>query len=334
MNQQQMEHFFTQRQYTTFENFALGAEGIWPVCVVHESSLTGSTISLSIDVQQVPEQDIRQTLKEDVKAIHHCELGWTDDAVCVDLKPKDEQDLMQQWERLFSMLFDFFDTYHITPPTRCPVCDQEGCDILALYQAHFAPIHSVCLQRLMNEAEERAELQHLNGSYVTGLIGGILGGILGALPNLLLTWMAGRSHSLLFALIPLGIYYGYKLFRGKMNHIALVLTIGLSIIDFLLMNFVLLAISTMTQQNVNFATAWADTQPLLLDAKTWWDILKNSWFPFLCLATGTHAVWGRISRTASSEAQELFAILCSSVPNPAYQGPDEPSPLYEHKTPA
>lgn len=334
MNQQQMEHFFTQRQYITFENFALGAEGIWPVCALHESPLVGSRLSLSIDVQQVPEQAICDKLKESAKTIRGCTLDWTEDAVCVEIKPKNEQELAQQWEQLFSMLFDFFHTYHITPPTHCPICGQENCDILALYEDRFAPSHSACLRQRMDEAEDRAELQHLNSNYMTGLIGGILGGILGALPNLFLTWMVGRSHSLLFALIPLGIYYGYKLFRGKMDHMALILTIALSMINFLLMNFVLLAISTMTQQNLDFATAWAHTQPLLLDGKTWWGIIKNSWFPFLCLATGTHAVWGRITRTASTEAQELYTILCSSVPNPAYQGPDDPSSIHEYKTPA
>lgn len=318
MKQQQVEHFFTQRGYITFENVVLGAEGIWPVCVVHESSLTGRTISLSIDVQQVPETALRQKLKQEAEAIPHCQLDWTNDAVCADLKPKNEQELAQMWGQLFALLFQFFDTHHITPPTCCPICGHHNCDVVALYKDRFAPIHSVCLRRLTNEAEERAELQHLNGSYVTGLIGGVLGGILGALSNILLTWKAGRSHSLLFALIPLGIYYGYKLLRGKMDRMAVVFTVALSVVDLLLMNFVLLAISTMTEQNTGLTAAWAHVQPILLDGKTWLGILKNSWFPFLCLATATHTVWNRISRTASTEAQELYARLLSAVPNPAY----------------
>ena len=50
-----------------------------------------------------------------------------------------------------------------------------------------------------------------------------------------------KIYALLFALIPLCIYYGYKLLKGKMNKVVIVLTVILSVLSVYMIEMLLLA---------------------------------------------------------------------------------------------
>lgn len=58
-----------------------------------------------------------------------------------------------------------------------------------------------------------------SGSYLTGLLGAIIGGLLATIPAVAVIWFTETAYSLLYFLIPLGVYHGYRLARGKMDGI-------------------------------------------------------------------------------------------------------------------
>lgn len=113
----------------------------------------------------------------------------------------------------------------VRPSESCPICSQLGGDAVAQYDNQLATLHLACLQQWQREQSEHFELKAQNAGYFRGLIGGLIGGVVGALPALGGMWFLNRFEGILFALIPLGIFYGWKLSGGKLTNITTVFTI-------------------------------------------------------------------------------------------------------------
>lgn len=115
-------------------------------------------------------------------------------------------------------------------PAACPICKQAGCDAYAFHGASYQPAHAYCVQNQAAGQNAKVEQNELNGSYGLGFIGAVLGGLVGAIPNIALAVFMNVISWWLCALIPLGAYYGYKLLRGRMNKVALLMTILVSVL--------------------------------------------------------------------------------------------------------
>lgn len=118
----------------------------------------------------------------------------------------------------------------LAAPTTCPICKQPGCDAYAFHGASYQPVHQYCVQNQAADKNQKAQQNELNGSYGLGFVGAVLGGIVGAIPTILLAVFGNLISGWLCALIPLGAYYGYKLLRGRMNRMALVMSILVSVL--------------------------------------------------------------------------------------------------------
>lgn len=146
----------------------------------------------------------------------------------------------------FSEMFDFLlqaideqaKMLNYIEPTVCPVCKQGGCDTYAYYKSTYVPTHAACLQQDAANKVAKAQHNELNGNYLTGIIGALIGGLIGMLPNVLSIVYGEVIYSLLCALVPLCAYYGYKLFKGKMNRAAMAVTICVSVVIAPVMDYV------------------------------------------------------------------------------------------------
>lgn len=129
----------------------------------------------------------------------------------------------------------------INPSDLCPVCKQGGCDAYADVGGYTA-VHSTCVEALSVSAANQAHNALRSGSYITGLIGALVGGLIACIPNII-AYMAGWMVGYFYALIPLGAYYGYKMFRGRMNRGAFVFTCIASLIHLFTMEQILFYIN-------------------------------------------------------------------------------------------
>lgn len=131
-----------------------------------------------------------------------------------------------------------------------------------------------------------------------GIIGGILGAIVGVLPSFLSVVLVEKIYALLFALIPLCIYYGYKLLKGKMNKVVIVLTVILSVLSVYMIEMLLLAYYMVSDYGLLISEAIQLVGASLLEPSVWTAMTMDALTSFLFVALGIWIAWGRISRTA------------------------------------
>ncbi|MCL2587861.1 MAG: hypothetical protein FWD84_00450, partial [Oscillospiraceae bacterium] len=113
----------------------------------------------------------------------------------------------------------------VTPPTGCALCGQGGSDMLAHCDDRLTFVHMSCLQTWKESEQQRLELKEQNSGHLRGVLGGLVGGIVGAVPALIALNFFNFYVSILFALIPLGIYFGWKILGGKLSKVTTVFTI-------------------------------------------------------------------------------------------------------------
>jgi len=116
----------------------------------------------------------------------------------------------------------------VAPTDVCPLCHRAGTDAYADVGGYTA-VHRACVDQTAMNTREQAENALHSGNYVTGLIGAVIGGLVACIPTVIV-WFMGYLVGWLYALVPLGAYYGYKLFKGRMNRGAFVCTCIASVI--------------------------------------------------------------------------------------------------------
>ncbi len=185
----------------------------------------------------------------------------------------------------------------VVPSDVCPICRQGGCNAYADVSGYTA-VHSFCVESMVEDRRTKAERSLVSGSYAAGFVGALLGGFLACIPSLLAYW-AGWLVGYLYALIPLGAYFGYKLFRGKMNRGAFVCTCIVSILHLFTMEQVIFYF---------FVHSYYDIWPSILDTIALYreimsvgDIISDMWMSVLFMLLGLWISWGQIRRTAYSD---------------------------------
>ena len=128
----------------------------------------------------------------------------------------------------------------INPPRNCAVCSRGGADAyvhrvegVVIYDA----VHRECMHKMQTEAAVTAEENP--GSYAMGALGAFLGAIVGMIPAFVGLYVFDVLSALLFAVIPIATYYGYKKLKGKMDKAAPAFAVLFSLIGMGLLLLVL-----------------------------------------------------------------------------------------------
>lgn len=201
------------------------------------------------------------------------------------------------------------------PTDTCAVCGRPGGDMAAPQNGGvYAPAHKGCLEGSVEAVRDKARLNAENGSYLLGFIGAVLGMLVGIIPSLFTIIALNRIYVLLFMLIPMFIYAGYKLLKGKMNYTALVLSILLSVVGLFAIFYIQLIYALVDEgltvkQSLDLLSLF-DQKELLLEIVKTGDFVKCAIFE----AVGIALAWGQISRTSKNDISDAEALLGSAIP--------------------
>lgn len=213
------------------------------------------------------------------------------------------------------------------PAETCPFCGQVGCDALAFHNGSYVPVHQACVDTQSQTVAARAEENAVMGNYFTGFLGALLGGLVGVIPNVLAAVLLERVIAFLYALIPLGAYYGYKLCKGKMNKGALVCSIISSVINLfmveLVSQYIWICIDHGLVGVLEYLVAFVIT---VLEGELTGSLLQGALF----MGLGLWISWGQISHTSSHEVQIATAVQATMHPWPCW----ESTPAQAVPTPA
>ena len=179
-------------------------------------------------------------------------------------------------------------------PQTCAICRQPGCDALA-YVAGYAPVHAYCVEQNSYQTFASTENNRLNGNYVLGILGAIVGAMVGAIPTLLLMVFANRLSAWLYALIPLGAYYGYKLCKGKMTKGVIIPAVV--VVSLLMVLVVELAATFILVGREYGWMGFGEFISLYFRAMGIGDILKDIAMPLVFTVLGIFISWDQIRRS-------------------------------------
>jgi len=191
----------------------------------------------------------------------------------------------------------------LNPPQQCPICEQPGGDTLVQHDGKLCIVHMNCLRSWKNERQEALEQKVQNGSHLRGILGGLLGGIVGAIPAFIALNLTEYFVGLLFVLIPLGVFHGWRLFGGKLDMVTTLFVIVYSLIVGL---FVEIMDSWMILRDIfGPSVTLLDTIEAYLDPHLFREIFMRSTLMALGFsALGIFLAWGMIRKTDKHEIED------------------------------
>lgn len=134
---------------------------------------------------------------------------------------------------------------------RCPICGEKDCDCAIFLGREFRFAHRACVDTLDSDADAETKKSQKQGSVLLGILGAFLGMLVGTLPNLFTILSMEMEYSLLFALIPICAYFGYKLLGGKMKRpIPVIVSIVMSVIGVIMLLFEAVTIISMKEYDI------------------------------------------------------------------------------------
>ncbi|WP_343208077.1 hypothetical protein [Anaerolentibacter hominis] len=285
---------------------AYGLAGGFPIAV----SLRNKMIQVVFTVRQGEFSQIRKTLKTNLKQIATYQiLGAEHFYILIDGRTEQQ---LEKYDRAIQGVLDAFSVFSIRPVDTCPICKSAGCDSYAHMGNGYQPLHKRCITGIYEQEKNNAEKNSLGGNYFLGLIGGIIGGLIASIPCFLTIWFMERAYSLLYALIPLGVYYGYKLLKGKLNKAAVAITIVLSVILAVGIDFVTLAVA-FAAEGLPVGLIWY----VLQDAEIRGQMLSENIISLIFVGLGIWITWRQITRTPDSsvaDIEESMATLTTVSP--------------------
>jgi len=219
------------------------------------------------------------------------------------------------YDRAMAALERLFAEAELRPQTTCPICMMSSGDALAEYDGKLCVVHMTCLRRWKDERQETLELKGQNAGLLRGLIGGLAGGIAGALPALLAVHFFSYMVGLLYALIPLGIFFGWKMLGGKLNKLTTVFTILYSLV----LGVGTLAVASWLSLRAEFPmmrwTLIETIEMFYLDSAFFREYLMgDTLFALGCTVLGIFFAWRAITSTDKAEIAANESAFEEAIP--------------------
>ena len=279
----------------------------WPL-MLHNTHFT----HVQVYVDRKKDRGVMKQLEEMLKTWGGAVYGWTGNVLTLTAGRKKKM-------RGSKAEYIGFCTYALNrvglrPLDHCPYCGARFCDTAAMTTKAYRLTHYRCLRTAADEAQGKAADTQHSGSYLLGFLGALLGMIIGTIPTVLTIYFMSMEYSLFFALIPICIYLGYKLFGGRMDKSALVISVVLSVLAVFLLNYELFVVTLMVEYGASFGEIMHIIPELLADGSLWIDLIAESVQEFLFTALGIWVAWRFISVTDTGKANEAAASVQLAQP--------------------
>lgn len=297
-----------------------GSYNNYPFTVVYGSGKSGGKTQFQIQMQfnsKLKNSFVRDLNKRLPKEYRVARLQSNDqNLLYLSVTTRNNEELEQAVDAILEQATNLATENALGVPVLCPLCRSDSCDSYAYWKESYRPVHAACVQNSTSATQYKAQNSIVKGNYLTGLIGAILGAIVGSIPTILLL-AANWIIAVACALIPLGAYYGYKLFRGKMNKAVLAFVLPVSLLMIPVIDYINSAMVLFAEYG-----EW-------LSAGLYIELLMaypEEFAPFmlqllLFVGIGIFIVWGQISRTSHDVIIDSTFTAATLRPNGNYQAP-------------
>jgi len=217
------------------------------------------------------------------------------------------------YEHVIQTLEPMLSELNVLPDVNCPFCDKPDGDAVTNLDERLVQAHMDCLKRWQEEQSEKAEHNQYNQSSARGVIGGLVGGVVGALPALGALYLFDFFVGILFALIPICIYYGWKILGGRLSNLTTVFTIVYTLVVALIVEIV---DSWLILQEVfpTYQITLMEVIDAYLDPELFRELFMSSTLMALLFAViGIWIAWQQIRRTDKREAQDAASAFDEAV---------------------
>ena len=297
---------------TPYGPFLCGIVDGWPITLANNSFTL-----LRITVDKTRKASISRQFEAELKTWSGKLYSWIGDQLVLSA-PLNRKKAKGTTADYIHFALEALSRAGLSPCGQCPYCGDGNCDHAACTPKGYRLAHYRCLQQQALTVKSKAEDNQQNGNYLPGILGAFLGMIVGSVPTFLTIAFMQMEYALLFALIPICAYFGYKLFGGRMNRTALVVSIVMAVLGVFLLNFEYIAYMVMHDYNATFGEMIRFMPELLRDGSVWLEIAANSLQEFLFSALGVLFAWRFISGTASGAVSNAEATLRLAKPYPVH----------------
>ena len=234
-------------------------------------------------------------------------------ALQVTIRLNDEMQARRLYDMTVLRLKEAFREAEITAPRVCPICKQHGGEALTKYSGRLDLVHQNCLEKWKLHKKTQLETRSHGVGHLKGLLGGLLGGVVGALPSLVALFLFEYFLWALFAFIPLGIYYGWRLFGGPLTKG----TTAFIIFYTLLFAPVVVIVTTFLDILIHFPDAGITIGDVVRDFLTPEFFVEfylyNTLMSLLAAVVGIAIAWRQISKTDRQEVDRAKSAFDDAV---------------------
>lgn len=182
----------------------------------------------------IEQNEIKQLVKAHKGGMHFLSFEFPKDTIVVLLPIKfgmKDEKYIQKCTDILNKALDSFDMLGLKQYQECFVC-QENRELdpkeMRVLGDSYVPIHSSCMKNLVETAKaeivaEEAQVGNLPLSIVLALIGAVIGTV----PAIVVLLTTSTFYAILYALIPLASFFGYKLGKApKKSYMTLIIVLA------------------------------------------------------------------------------------------------------------
>lgn len=207
------------------------------------------------------------------------------------LKLRNDEAYNNECLRIRDAAVSAFRTIGLEQPKKCFLCGrtEEEDMMLKPYKGFYVPVHQKCAEELVSYTINQLSKEK-PGNLPLSIILAIVGGFVGLIPTIILIFAIQTIFALLYALIPLGAAFGYKLGKAPRNKAMIITIIGVSLLIVMGYDFLIWSMAS-----------GSTIQELLANS----DFISEAGTSLLFLAIGIYISWKYITATSEKEINEV-----------------------------
>lgn len=276
----------------SFTKYTVGSIAVDALCVV---------------VDGVTSLAVLKTIRKATKSVVYVDTYQKRGDTLLIVLPKKSKvkhmDDVAYFAQLRDNIFETLKEQNLLPLSKCVLCDKDKEeDVQCITHGNkYVTMHESCKKEYINKVKETVETEKNKNDLVMGsVLFAIIGAIIGMIPLAFLLFATGSYYGILYALVPLASFFGYKLGKAPRTKGTIVLVVVLSLImviafEYLQWNMIALA------EEITFTQLFA-----IEGVKE--QAIEDFLFSLLFMAVGIWISWKYISQTTESKLEDIKGL--------------------------